>query len=664
MPRPTELTLSKLESREVPAASLFADLVPGDWGSFPNNLTTSGDTLFFSAEGRPFLGTELWASDGTRAGTRLVKDINPGRAASNPVVLKAAGSGVIFFLADDGAGRTLWKSDGTPTGTSQVTGVPAQVTADFPLMSGAVGWKGELYFVTPNPNTGSLMWAKTNGTGYTVLTQFNGTAGNKPFQLDFPMRVNGERIDLTWLDTSNRLMVWETDGTPGGTRLQQREQSAFDQTTGTVYPTPGVQIAPDQFVYTVDNTRSRGPASVWVGDGLDPANTRVLKVFDTGPDMMAVTDLTAVNGKAYLMVSPYPGGATAVRELWVTDGTAEGTRKLDLPVPAGTFPRVVTEFDGRALVLVAGGSSNAPEAYHLTDGTDAGTFAVPRPAGMSNSDWRFAGMTPPDAANPRGLLVFQETATDTAYRTDGTAAGTVLIDRTGLPPIPSPLPPMYWWDPATVRSVSFGPARGVYFKGDVYFSGSTPTQRPELWRWDVDTTTPTPPPVATAPKVIGTVVNDGSAQRSMVKSITVTFDSLVTVNPAGVSITNARGTTPAFTQQLATVNGVTTLTITFPAGVGGSIADGRWTLWIDNTAVRRQGGGAAMAADYSFTFTRVFGDLTGDGIYDRATRLTIRQLLGRQTGDAGFNPALDVNGDGKIDAVDELAAVRNWGRAV
>ena len=49
MPRPVELTLSRLESREVPAAGLFADLRPGVWGSNPQLQGASGDTLYFSA---------------------------------------------------------------------------------------------------------------------------------------------------------------------------------------------------------------------------------------------------------------------------------------------------------------------------------------------------------------------------------------------------------------------------------------------------------------------------------------------------------------------------------------------------------------------------------------------------------------------------------------
>src|SRR5262249_61137988 len=69
--------------------------------------------------------TELLKSDGTAAGTTLVKDIWPGSSSafivSGGSVLNAFltnVNGTLFFLANDGvSGRELWKSDGTAAGT-------------------------------------------------------------------------------------------------------------------------------------------------------------------------------------------------------------------------------------------------------------------------------------------------------------------------------------------------------------------------------------------------------------------------------------------------------------------------------------------------------------------------------------------------------------------
>src|SRR5262245_16319845 len=77
-----------------------------------------GLTLFSACDA--FHGCELWRTDGTSAGTNLVRDISAGSAGSNPQSLTLIGS-VVYFSADDGTtGAELWRSDGTAAGTYRV----------------------------------------------------------------------------------------------------------------------------------------------------------------------------------------------------------------------------------------------------------------------------------------------------------------------------------------------------------------------------------------------------------------------------------------------------------------------------------------------------------------------------------------------------------------
>src|SRR5262245_52744934 len=82
--------------------------------SSPQLLVQVGTTTFFTAW-TPQTGRELWRSDGTEAGTTLVKDILPGPDGSSPTWLVDV-NGTVFFVV----GTALWKSDGTRAGTVRV----------------------------------------------------------------------------------------------------------------------------------------------------------------------------------------------------------------------------------------------------------------------------------------------------------------------------------------------------------------------------------------------------------------------------------------------------------------------------------------------------------------------------------------------------------------
>jgi ELWxxDGT repeat protein len=86
---------------------LVKDIVPGPATSRPDGLTAAGGTLYFTATDAEH-GYELWQSDGTAGGTRMVQDIQPGPAPSNPDQLTVA-AGILYFTATDGEhGRELW----------------------------------------------------------------------------------------------------------------------------------------------------------------------------------------------------------------------------------------------------------------------------------------------------------------------------------------------------------------------------------------------------------------------------------------------------------------------------------------------------------------------------------------------------------------------------
>ncbi len=83
--------------------------------------------LLFLIASDPFVGAELWKSDGTDAGTVMVKNINPGSAYaftppfSGGTKLSSDPSGPFYFRATDGEHDfEPWTSDGTEQGTMMI----------------------------------------------------------------------------------------------------------------------------------------------------------------------------------------------------------------------------------------------------------------------------------------------------------------------------------------------------------------------------------------------------------------------------------------------------------------------------------------------------------------------------------------------------------------
>jgi ELWxxDGT repeat protein len=95
------------------------------------SFTPIGDRLLFMAYDDTH-GYELWVTDGTPAGTRLLRDIRTGPGSSRPSGFIQAGDRVFFTAQDGEHGRELWASDGTPEGTRLVWDLNPGGFSSFP----------------------------------------------------------------------------------------------------------------------------------------------------------------------------------------------------------------------------------------------------------------------------------------------------------------------------------------------------------------------------------------------------------------------------------------------------------------------------------------------------------------------------------------------------
>jgi len=394
--------------------------------SDPANLFTAGSKVLFTAEAGSS-PTQLWASDGTPAGTEQLTGACPEGCSVQP--LGTLGGVAVFGLgAYPEALNEIWRSDGTRRGT-------------FPLTGGALGPSGSLltavaggilYFTGCTATECGL--ARTDGTVagtlflHGVADSVHGLAalGGKAYFATVGElwvsdgTVAGTRAiaavpnsPLLLTAAAHRLFfvapyfaspqLWTSDGTAAGTRqlTHLAAPNAFGQTAG-------FKVAGDRVYFVADDV-THG-AEIWTSDGT-PAGTRAVTDFgffdpfgfadreDPGnallPSQLEVLGsrllFTATDGISPVKVWTTDGSPASTAPLadltsslyapllrlggrvlfhaggglWATDGTAAGTVRLHDAIADGPFPLL-----GGAVFSVPGAKG---VTLWTTDGTPAGT---------------------------------------------------------------------------------------------------------------------------------------------------------------------------------------------------------------------------------------------------------------------------------------------------
>jgi ELWxxDGT repeat protein len=146
---------------------MVRDLCPGSCGSrswFRDPLAAVGDRVFFAGNDGVH-GLELWVTDGTALGTRMVVDLHPGWESSFPALLTEA-SGQLFFTSSGAEGVTsLWRSDGTAKGTFRVS--PPGVS--FGSASSILPAAGFLYICNAGTGSDEGLWRSDGSLAGTYL---------------------------------------------------------------------------------------------------------------------------------------------------------------------------------------------------------------------------------------------------------------------------------------------------------------------------------------------------------------------------------------------------------------------------------------------------------------------------------------------------------------
>lgn len=326
---------------------LIADIRPGADGSEARGFTLFGGAAYFTADDGDH-GYELWKYDITTGAASLVKDINPGSADSDPYYMTAL-DGKLWFVADTSSGRQLWQTDGTSAGTTAAidfTGFPSDLT-----VAG-----GKLFYDTYDFLTSSAQLYVTDGTvaGTVQLTSFPSNSGDVSF-------VTAIDDDVYFIYDGD---VWISDGTTAGTKVVANSINGLkdsDPEWWTAYQ--------GAFWLAVDTTTGE---AIWKVDGSAAGAVKVADIDEGGPPVNYAAEEYAVAGGKLYFVATTPASGT---ELWVTDGTTDGTRLVtNINGADSSFPYYLAPAGDR-VVFAATDGVNGYEPW-ISDGTAEGTHLI------------------------------------------------------------------------------------------------------------------------------------------------------------------------------------------------------------------------------------------------------------------------------------------------
>lgn len=401
-------------------------------GSNPSNLEMIGSTVYFFADDG-IHGEEVWRSDGTASGTRMVADLTPGPRSSKTYSDVIKIDNAIYFYTNDSNIVKFYKIE---------EGKGIQKIATFNNAARIVEVKiagGRLFFVLSDQQYGYELWTMDGNTPRIVKDIRPGPSGQVMNLTEF----NGI-LYFTALDSTHGYELWRSDGTEAGTfmvrDIRPGEQDSFPSSL-TPFAGRLVFAANDGIhgkeLWKTDGTelgtsmiRDLNPGSAGVGDNTyGPLPVLRNKLYfdgtfdklyqmDAGLNISLVRDIDP-DKEDTCCISFLRAGANYIffaaadskngTALWRSDGTPNGTIIIADPYKNKDPYLYIHDVVGDHVVFITWGRPGL--VLWLSDGTKNGTRVISRAENIFNAvgngqKW-FASIG--DDTNGTELFVFNST---------------------------------------------------------------------------------------------------------------------------------------------------------------------------------------------------------------------------------------------------------------
>ena len=292
-------------------------------------------------------GVELWKTDGTPGSVAQVADLYPGINHGLPKYLTVF-NGALYFAGRSPAGASqLWKIAApgeTPVSVDNI--YPGSFSTDL-LILGEFG--GNLYLSAEDGVHGRKLW-KTDGTlgGAELVKDIaSGSSSSSPGTITVLLGVGYFAAQAS---TAQGYELWRTDGTAEGTWLVDDLTSVTNVST---LPR-NLTVFHDRLYFAASDNFTGERLMSTDGTGEGTVEVKYIGRSQTNFGVRKITDLQVLNDQLVFQVDD------RTDELWRSDGTTEGTKRLTEFVDGDDFGIGDLTAIGNLLYFSAGGSNAGP----------------------------------------------------------------------------------------------------------------------------------------------------------------------------------------------------------------------------------------------------------------------------------------------------------------
>ncbi len=374
------------------------------------------------------LGSDLWVSDGTSAGTTLLRRFQDIDAPLEEDWAVADRGGRAWFVASEkGTGEQLWSTDGTPAGTRRATNFEGLHPFSYRYRStldSQIARVGSRFLFPVSDRGGRRRLWTTNGF-WRSARPVDGCRGGCPEVVEAqPFAPLGRRVAFIGQRPGEPVAMWITDGTGRGTvkvlDAPAREYGSPEELLPWVTTREGrwYLSAPADPEDTSWPPRNR----LWASDGSRAGTVALATIEVVGEASQLESMLLGRAGRVY-----FPGCAGGDCGLLATDGRAAGA------VRTVTFETGSVLNGWRPLIARAGSHAlllDEHGAFWLADAT----AATPLPESATGrfeteENWSLESVTNRDRTFVLASFYRSASSGESFWSTDGTVAGTAVLEE-------------------------------------------------------------------------------------------------------------------------------------------------------------------------------------------------------------------------------------------